>query len=299
MTRPSTGAVTVLVNPVAGGGRGLRIGAAAIERLRSLGLHVQRLQGRDGAHAADLGRAAVAAGTDALVVVGGDGMVHLGAQVLAGTDIPLGVVPAGTGNDVARMLGITPNDPGAAAETVVAGVARGRTRRLDLARIGATRVVTVVATGFDSRVNERANQMRRPRGRLRYPLATLAELRTFRPVPYTLEIDDTRVETEAMLVAVGNGPSYGGGLQIVPGARPDDGWLDVVVIGPMGRVGLARTFPLLPSGRHTSHPAYTHHLARRVSVAAPGLVAYGDGERLGPLPVTVDVEPGALLVCAS
>ncbi len=101
-----------------------------------------------------------------------------------------------------------------------------------------------------------------------------------------------------MLVAVGNGPSYGGGLQICAGARPDDGWLDVVVIGPMSRAGLLRTFPLLPSGRHTTHPAYSHHRARRVSVAAPEVVAYGDGERLGPLPLTVEVERAALCVCA-
>ena len=290
--------MTVLVNPAAGRGRGRRFGDTAVDALRAAGLEVHRLQGRDGVEAADLARMAVASRPAALVVVGGDGMVHLGAQAVAGTDVPLGIVGAGTGNDVARMLGLPPGDPAAAAAAVVAAVVRGRTRRLDLARIGATRVVTVVATGFDSRVNERANRMRWPSGQNRYPLATLAELRVFRPLPYTLEIDGRRIETEAMLVAVGNGPSYGGGLRICEGARPDDGWLDVVVIGPMSRAGLLRTLPLLRSGRHTAHPAYSHHRARRVSVAAPGIVAYGDGERIEPLPVTVEVEPGALVVCA-
>jgi len=292
------GAVAVLVNPTAGRGRGRQFGARAAVALRAAGLEVQWLQGRDGVEAADLARRAVASRPAALVVVGGDGMVHLGVQAVAGTDVPLGIVGAGTGNDVARMLGLPASDPVAAAEAVVAAVDRGRTRRLDLARIGATRVVTVVATGFDSRVNERANRMRWPSGQNRYPLATLAELRVFRPLPYTLEIDGRRVETEAMLVAVGNGPSYGGGLRICEGARPDDGWLDVVVIGPMSRGGLLRTLPLLRSGRHTAHPAYSHQRARRVSVAAPGIVAYGDGEPIARLPVTVEVEPGALVVCA-
>ena len=290
--------MAVLVNPTAGRGRGERFGAAAVDALRAAGLEVQRLQGRDGVEAADLARTAVASRPAALVVVGGDGMVHLGARAVAGTDVPLGIIGAGTGNDVVRMLGLPRSDPTAAADAVVAAVVRGRTRRIDLALVGATRVVTVVATGFDSRVNERANRMRWPSGPARYPLATLAELRVFRPLPYTLEIDGRRLETEAMLVAVGNGPSYGGGLRICEGARPDDGWLDVVVIGRMSRVELLRTLPLLPSGRHTGRPAYSHHRARTVSIAAPGIVAYGDGERLAPLPVTVEVEPGALLVCA-
>jgi diacylglycerol kinase (ATP) len=131
---------------------------------------------------------------------------------------------------------------------------------------------------------------------MRYNLATLAELRVFRPLPYTLCLDGTTLHREAMLVAVGNGPSFGGGLRITEGAEIDDGWLDVVVIGPMSKLELVRTYPKLYTGTHVRHPQYEHHRVRSVTVAAPGIVGYADGERLGALPLTVDVVPRALHV---
>jgi diacylglycerol kinase (ATP) len=213
-------------------------------------------------------------------------------QALAGTDTSLGVIPAGTGNDVARYLGVSRTDPEVAADVVVGG----RTRHIDLARCGATYFVTVLAAGFDAKVNERANRMRWPRGQMRYNLATLAELRVFEPLPYTLELDGEVRRLDAMLVAVGNGPSFGGGLRITHGAEIDDGLLDVVVIKTMSKPDLIRTYPKLYSGGHTQHPQYEHHLARSVTVAAPGIVAYADGERVGALPLTVEVAPLALRV---
>jgi diacylglycerol kinase (ATP) len=175
-------------------------------------------------------------------------------------------------------------------------VVGSRTRRIDLGRCGSTYFVTVLAAGFDSKVNHRANAMGWPAGQLRYTLATLAELRVFKPLPYTLELDGVVREVEAMLVAVGNGPSYGGGLRITHGASIDDGWLDVVVIKTMSRIGLVRTYPKLYSGRHVEHPRYEHHRVRSVTVAAPGIHAYADGERVSALPLTVDVVPQALEV---
>ena len=124
------------------------------------------------------------------------------------------------------------------------------------------------------------------------------ELRVFEPLPYTLQIDDQQLELEAMLVAVGNGPSFGGGLRITEGALLDDGMLDVVIIKPMSKPGLIRTYPKLFKGTHVTHPQYEHHLARSVTVAAPGIVSYADGERFGPLPLTVECAPGALTVLA-
>ena len=118
---------------------------------------------------------------------------------------------------------------------------------------------------------------------MRYNLATLAELRVFKPLPYTLELDGERSQLDAMLVAVGNGPSYGGGLRMCEGALLDDGMLDVVIIKPMSKAELLRVYPRLFKGTHVTHPAYEHHRVRRVSVAAPGIVGYADGERLGPL----------------
>lgn len=286
--------IALLTNPTAGKGQGARARDAVLPRFRAAGIAVRDLQGRDADEALDLARAAVADGIEALVVVGGDGMAHLGTQAVATTGTALGIVPAGTGNDVARYLDLPRKDPAAAADRIVAG----GTRTIDLARSGSSYYVTVLCAGFDAVVNERANRMTWPKGQMRYNLATVAELRTFEPLPYTLELDGTTLRTEAMLVAVGNGPSFGGGLRITEGAVLDDGMLDVVIIKPMSKPGLIRTYPKLFKGTHTTHPAYEHHLARSVTIAAPGIVTYADGERFGPLPLTVECAPGALTVLA-
>ena len=284
--------IALLTNPTAGKGRGARYRDIVLPRLRAAGLTVRNLTGRDVDEAQDLAHQAVADGVDALVVVGGDGMAHLATQALAGTGAALGVIPAGTGNDVARYFDIPRRDPVAAADVVIAG----RTRTVDLARSGPRHFVTVLAAGFDAIVNERANKMTWPKGQMRYNLATIAELRTFEPIPYTLELDGARVSLEAMLVAIGNGPSFGGGLRITEGAVLDDGLLDVVIIKPMSKPGLIRTYPKLFKGTHVTHPAYEHHRVHSVTVAAPNIVSYADGERFGPLPLTVECVPGALTV---
>ncbi len=286
--------VAVLVNPTAGRGRGRAAGTMALTRLRDAGFAVRELLAEDAADGQRLARDAVAGGAWALVVVGGDGMVHLGTQAVAETGTHLGLVPAGTGNDVARYLDLPRRDPVAAVDRVIASTPR----RLDLARTGATYFVTVLAAGFDAVVNERANAMTWPRGQMRYNLATLAELRTFAPLTYTLELDGVTQRREAMLVAVGNGPSFGGGLRITEGADLHDGLLDVVVIGPMSKPGLVRAYPRLFTGTHVRLPQYEHHRVAEVTVAAPGIVAYADGERVGPLPLTVRSVPGGLSVLA-
>jgi diacylglycerol kinase (ATP) len=213
---------------------------------------------------------------------------------VAGTETPLGIIPAGTGNDVARYFDIPRKDPATAAERVIAG----EVRTIDLARVLDRYFVTVMAAGFDAVVTERANRMTWPRGQMRYNLATLAELRTFQPLSYVLELDGNVIHTDAMLVAIGNGPSFGGGLRIAEGALLDDGLLDVVVIKPVSKMELVRTYPKLFKGTHVTHPQYEHHRARKVTVAAPGIVGYADGERFGPLPATIECVPGALRVLA-
>jgi diacylglycerol kinase (ATP) len=263
-----------------------------LPRLHEAGYAVRDLRGGDADEARDLAASALADGAEALIVCGGDGMVHLAVQLLAGTQTPLGIIPAGTGNDVARYFDIPRTDPQLAADIVIAS----QTRTIDLARAGDRYFVTVLAAGFDAKVNERANHMSWPRGQMRYNLATLAELRVFEPVPYTLELDDRTVSLDAMMVAVGNGPSYGGGLRITEGAVLDDGLLDVVLFRPMTKRQLVRTYPRLFKGTHVTHPAYEHHLVKRVTVAAPDIVAYADGERFGSLPLTVEVVPQALRV---
>lgn len=284
--------IALLTNPSSGKGQGNRVAAQVLPRLRDAGFTVRNLVGRNAEESLDLARGCVADGVDSLVVVGGDGMVHLAIQALAGTETRLGVVPAGTGNDVARYFDLPRKDPLAAADIVVAG----RERRIDLARVGSKYFITVLAAGFDAIVNERANAMTWPRGQMRYNLATLAELRTFKPIPYVLEIDGEQHRFEAMMVAVGNGTSFGGGLRITEGAVLDDGLLDVVVIRPMSKLELIRTYPKLFTGSHVHHPDYRHHHARSITIAAPGITAYADGERLAALPLTVEVAPLALTV---
>jgi diacylglycerol kinase (ATP) len=283
----------LLVNPTAGKARHAATVGAVHARLSAGELDVTRMQGADGAEAADLARQAVAAEYDVLAVMGGDGLVHLAVQALAGTGTALGVIPTGTGNDVARYLGLPRGKPVDAAEVICRQVIRS----MDLGKAGSTYFATVLATGFDSLVNERANAMTWPRGQMRYNLATLAELNVFTPLPYTLELDGGRRRLDAMLVAVGNGPSYGGGLRMCEGALLDDGQLDVVIINPISKAELLKVYPRLFRGTHVSHPAYEHHRVRQVSVAAPGIVAYADGERVGPLPLNVECAPAALSVC--
>ena len=284
--------IALLTNPTSGKGKGARIVDQVLPRLRDAGYTVRNLIGRDADEALDLARQCVADEVETLVVVGGDGMVHLAVQALAESSTRLGLIPAGTGNDVARNFDIPRDDPAAAADVVIGG----RERRVDLARIGSKYFLTVLAAGFDAVVNERANEMSWPKGQMRYNLATLAELRTFKPISYVLEIDGEQHRFEAMMVAIGNGPSYGGGLRITEGAVLDDGLLDVVVIRPMRMRELLWTYPKLFKGTHVHHPDYRHHSARSVTIAAAGITAYADGERIGPLPLTVDVAPLALRV---
>lgn len=286
--------IALLANPTSGRGRGARFAGAALKRFRSAGWTVRALQGRDADEALDLARAAVAGGIDALVICGGDGMVNLALQATATTSTPLGIIPAGTGNDVARYFDLPRKDPVAAAQRIIDGTPR----TIDLARCGGRYYATVMAAGFDAIVNERANEMTWPRGQMRYNLATLAELRTFQPLSYTLELDGVVERVDAMLVAIGNGPSFGGGLRITEGAELDDGLLDVVLIKPMAKLDLIRTYPQLFKGTHIHHPLYERHRVKTVTVACAGIVGYADGERFAPLPLTIDCAPAAVAVLA-
>ncbi len=307
--------VIVLVNPTAAGGRGARAGIRTVGALRAAGVSATLLMGRDASQAEDLARAALQGGARALVVVGGDGTVHLGTQLVAGTDTALGVVGAGTGNDFARTLGLPAADYRRGARALVEAVLSGHTRQVDAVRTSVGWFTCVLSAGFDSVVNERANRMRWPSGRLRYDVAMLRELPGFRPVHFTIELSGEagregarrlrgeagheavrRVEREAMLVAVGNTPSYGGGMRICPAAGVEDGLLDVTLVGPMGVPTLLRLFPLVFSGRHVNHPSVTTYRARSVALAAAHVTAYADGERLGALPLRAEVVPGALRV---
>ncbi|PGH51244.1 diacylglycerol kinase [Streptomyces sp. Ru87] len=286
--------ITLFVNPTAGRGRGARAAQPAAA-LRAAGHSVRTVLGTDADDAVDRAREAVRAGTGALVAVGGDGMVSLALRAVAGTDVPLGVVAVGTGNDFARAHGLPVRDPAAAGRAAAAALKEHGGRPVDLGRAGERWFGTVLASGFDSRVNDRGNRLRWPAGRFRYDVALLAELAALRPVPYRIGLDGAPPEeVEATLVAVGNGPSYGGGMRICAGARCDDGLFDITVVGPCSRRTLLRVFPRVYRGTHLTHPAVTVHRVRSVTLEAAGITAYADGEPLGPLPLTAETVPGAV-----
>lgn len=296
--RPTPRSVTLVVNPAAGRGRALELLPQVAGQLGDAGLETEIRLSRSFDEAQVMIRSAVAGNLDVLAVMGGDGMMHLGlnscaeARRAGNSQIALGVIPAGTGNDFARGIGLDPADAVAAAAVIGAG----RRRAVDLAWVNDRFVGAVLATGFDALVNQRANAMPWPKGSLRYPIATLAELRVFAPLSYRLTLDGHVRELDAMLVAVGNTSSYGGGMRICPDADVEDGLLEVTIVHPVSRAKLVQLLPLMYSGRFVRDPCVEQLRATEVTVAGPGLVGFGDGEMIGAGPLTVRSVPQALPV---
>jgi diacylglycerol kinase (ATP) len=256
---------------------------------------------------------------------------------VAGTRVPLGIVAAGTGNDLARSLRLPVGDPRAAAVTVCAALDAGDSgiRHVDAVRVTHPRpgppprwVAGAVSAGLDAVVNARANAMRRPRGAARYALAAALEIVRYRPWSYRLTFDEVVDVTggptdrswpvppagspamswtgRAALVTAASAPRIGGGIRVAPGARLDDGYLDVVVATDLTRPGAGAAFPLMLAGAHLRHPKVHVVRARSVRIEpgttgggarAPRLpAAFGDGEHLGPPPLTATAHAGALRV---
>lgn len=298
----------LVVNPTSGHGRGLHAGARAHAGLAAAGHEVIDLSAPTLAQASDAARAAALRGLDALVVVGGDGMTHLGVNVVAGSDLPLGIVAAGSGNDIARVLGLPVHDVGASVRAVLHGLADGP-RPVDAVRVTTPGsqadewYVGVLSCGIDAAVNARANRLRFPSGTGRYVRALLVELARFRPYGYRVTFDDGSTwESSGVLVAAANTRDFGGGMRIAPDADPSDGLLDVVTGTGLGRARLLRLFPSLFTGTHLGHPAVRVVRTRSLLVEwspAHGPhppVAFADGERIGPLPLHAQVVPAALAV---
>jgi diacylglycerol kinase (ATP) len=307
-------AVTVVTNPQSGLGKGHDVAGAAVARFAERGVEVTEVRAPSAAESVRRVRDSIAGAgpgpkPDAVVCIGGDGLINVILEALARTGVPLGLVPAGTGNDLARELGVPTDDPETAADLVL----DGDTRMIDLGRIesgGAAPMwfATVAGTGFDARVTLRANDMRWPKGPLRYTFAALAEISGRFTVPYRIELTglapgaldnpaaETVLETAAVMVAVGNTRTYGGGMLICPDAVMDDGLLDLTVVGAVSRLDMLRLLPALSSGRRIDHPATKQYRAARVTLTAPGAPATADGEPAGTLPVTISAVPGALTV---
>ena len=282
--------VHLLTNPAA------RTGAAAaeVDDIRRLFAQhdatVVDLAGDDAQASAALVRRAVDEGAERLVVCGGDGLVHLAIQAAAQTPTVVGICPMGTGNDFARGVGIETDGEQAAAGAL------GPPTPIDLMRIGDRWGASVATAGFSVAVNKRANSMRFPRGPSRYSLATLLELPRMHPTAYEISVDGEDYELLASVVTVANTSNFGGGMRITPAARPDDGLLDVTIVGAVGRLELLRWFRKVFDGSHLDHPMVTTLRGRAITLAAADTDVWADGEPVAATPVTVEAVPGALLL---
>ncbi len=293
----------MLVNPTSGKGRGRAVANAAAARLRELGAEVSVRAGSSSAHSRELAAAALQEHPAALVVVGGDGTLATVLDELVHSRVPVVIVPAGTGNDFARALGVPFGNLTAAAQAAEIALT-GEVREIDVALVHcperSTHVLTVAALGFDARVSERTNRLRWPRGAARYYLALVIELLRLRAIPFSISRDGEEViHRPGILVAVGNTRSYGGGMPICPEADPSDGKLDLTHVAAIGRLKLLRFFPLMLAGRHAERPEVLTAQCARVELSAPGLIVYADGERIGTESVRIEAVRGALAVMAA
>jgi diacylglycerol kinase (ATP) len=294
-------AIALVTNPAARAGGARHDVVRALGALRSLG--AEPVEVATGSPTDTLARieALVADGVERVVVLGGDGMVHLAVQALARTEVALGVIPSGTGNDFATALGVPGGIDDAAARAL------GPTRRIDLIAItgpdgGVTWAATIATIGFAADVNERANAMTWPRGASRYTIATVAQLPRLHSRVVGLDIDGTPHHLEATLVAIANTTSFGGGMHIAPLAAPDDGVLDLTVVGPVGRRRLLRFFRRVFDGTHLELDEVRRLTGSTIDLTCPGARLWADGEPVGGTldhrPITLTAAPLCLLVAA-
>ena len=282
--------IHLLIGPSAGRGRAEGVAATVEETIRAEGHEPVDITGSDVTASRRAAREAVERGAERIVVVGGDGMVHLALQAVAESDTVLGVVPVGTGNDFARGFGVDVTCP----------VEESTRRALDAPKtidaIHSDRgwVASVATAGFSGDVNVRANSLRWPKGPQRYTVATLLEIPRLRSRAVRLVVDGQAHALDVTLLAVANTAWFGGGMHICPDARPDDGQLDVTVVRSIGRIALLRYFPKVFSGSHLSHPKTSTYRGRAVSIECDELEIWGDGEELGAGSITFTAAPGAI-----
>jgi diacylglycerol kinase (ATP) len=286
--------IALVVNEKAGGGRAKKFGASIARELSKSGLHYTEIREKSvAATIQTFSRIHEKDPFTTIVSVGGDGLAHSLFPLAIERSIPIFVAPAGTGNDFARSTGTF----GLKATSIVSHICNTKPTTIDIGQIECDGTSSlfgqVLSTGFDSIVNERANGYRHLRGKLKYIFAVARELPFFVPKTYQVKLDDGCYETGAMLVAVANGKSYGGGMKVCPDADMQDGQFDVLLLKPVPVREFIRVFPKVFSGKHIAHPAVEIRRCSSITLDSAA-IAYADGERVGFLPVTVRVLPGAL-----
>jgi diacylglycerol kinase (ATP) len=290
-------AVVVVANPTAGRGKGARLIPRVDALLRSLGVsHSLRIceSAEDPERQA---RLAASGGAELVAALGGDGQVGACANGVLGTQSALAVIPAGTGNDFARHIGLDRKDPLAAVRLLSSPTFK----MIDVVKVTTPErerhYVNIGGAGFDSEVNELANKVRRLQGTPKYVYSTFVTLARFTPGKFVVVVDGTEYTFTGMMLAVGNGSSYGGGMRVTPEARSDDGVLDICVIKELPKWQFVKTFPKVFSGKHVGHPAVTMLRGKEIEISAERpFQVYADGEPVGHLPATFSVVPAALRI---
>jgi diacylglycerol kinase (ATP) len=291
----------VVINPSSGRGMGEARGRLVLGALAARGQSYLDLSGKSMAEANANARHAINDGLiDGLMVVGGDGMAHVGVNIACDTGISLGIVAAGTGNDLARSLGMPEGDVVAGTHAVLDRLENPR--KVDAIQAhsstGSFWFFGTASAGFDALCNQRANEMSWPKGQRRYDIAMVLELAKFKPIHYEATIDGEHRSFDAMLCAVANGPAFGGGMMIAPEAKIDDGYLDLFIVHSMSRLELLKVFPKVYTGGHVTHPAVEFIRAKSVKLSSGNMPIYSDGEARGHSPLTATVVPGKLSVFA-
>ena len=282
------------INPSSGQGKGAIFAQRVTSHLSSKAIEYQVLSA-DNAQTlrVELERTLDSGNYEGILSIGGDGLAHLVLQVAVPRSIPFAVIPAGTGNDIVRTLGWSLTDLNAYLERILSTPPSA----IDLGNVDSEWFAAILSTGFDSIVNERANRLSWPQGPQRYNVAIALELPKFNPIEYEIVMDSITITTEAMLIAVGNGRSYGGGMLVCPHAQVNDGLFDVMILEPVSKLEFLKVFPKVFSGSHLSHPAVKTYRTQKISISADA-VAYADGERIGRAPVSAECIASAGLTWA-
>ena len=282
----------IAINPTSGQGRGATMGTKVAGYCASKGIDYEIVTGVSAQSLSTSLKEKISRNRDlidGIIAVGGDGLAHLILQLAVPANIPTAFIPGGTGNDLVRTLGWSLDEITAYLQRVF----ETKPVDIDLGLVDGEWFAVVLSSGFDAVVNERANVLKWPKGPMRYNAAMALELPKFKAIQYEIELDDQVISTQAMLIAIGNGSSYGGGMRVCPDANIQDGLFDVMILRPVSIPEFIRVFPKVYSGKHIHHPEVTVYRSRRVRIEAD-TVAYADGERIGQLPISAECVMGAL-----
>jgi diacylglycerol kinase (ATP) len=282
----------LVINPVSGQGQGTTVGTYVAGYLNQHKVEFTIVTGNSSVAIVDHLKIFIDKNPDCsgVIAVGGDGLMHIILQILVPAQIPLALIPAGTGNDFVRTLGWDLEDVDIELNKIITT----KPVAVDLGLVDGEWFGAILSTGFDSIVNEKANTMQWPKGPMKYNAAIAIELPRFKPRHYEITLDDRTISTEAMLIAVANGRSYGGGMLVCPNAQINDGLFDVMVLHPVSKIEFMKVFPRVFAGKHVSHPAVEIVRSKNVSIESKA-VAYADGERIGQLPISAECIHNAVL----